>query len=109
MKKTLITMIFSLFFVGIVQAQSPDVPEDILRAARGGDPEAQIEMGILYEYGFSMKDNKISALAWYMKAADLGNSRATVYRDRLMEKLTSAEVDRAKDLAATLVPAAPAK
>lgn len=108
MKKTLITLIVSLFLAGIAQAQVPAMPEDVLRAAQAGDTEAQVEMGILYEYGYHMKDNRISALAWYMKAAKRGNARATMYRDRLMKKLTPAEVDRARDLAASLKISAPA-
>ena len=102
MRTTLILLIFSLFFASAAFAETPELPADILSAARAGDAEAQVELGILYEYGFRMKDNKITALAWYMKAAELGNTRATTYRDKLMQKLNSTEVDRARDLAATL-------
>ncbi|KPK11830.1 MAG: hypothetical protein AMJ68_04225 [Acidithiobacillales bacterium SG8_45] len=102
MKKTLILLIFSLFMANAAFADAPELPSDILSAARAGDAEAQVELGILYEYGFRMKDNKITALAWYMKAAELGNARATTYRDKLVQQLSSTEVDRARDLAATL-------
>ena len=106
MKKILTMLILSLFFAGTAVAEAPAMPEDILQAARAGDPEAQLEMGILYEYGFRMKDNKVEALAWYMKAAELGSSRAATYRDRLMKSLSPTEVDRARNKAAAL-PAAP--
>ena len=107
MKKALKVLIVSLFLAGTAQAEAPAMPEDVLKAAQAGDTEAQVEMGILYEYGYHMKDNKISALAWYMKAAERGNARATGYRDRLMKKLTPAEVDRARELAASLKITAP--
>jgi TPR repeat protein len=109
MKKILTVLFLSLFFAGAAYAEAPIMPDDILKAARAGDPEAQLEMGILYEYGYRMKDNKVEALAWYMKAADLGNSRAATYRDRLMKSLSPTQVDRARDKAAALktAPAAP--
>jgi TPR repeat protein len=109
MKKIVVLLISSLFFAGAAYAEAPAMPEDILQAARAGDSEAQLEMGILYEYGFRMKDNKIEALAWYMKAAERGNSRAAAYRDRLMKNLSPNEVDRARDKAATLQVAPPAQ
>lgn len=102
MKKTLILLIFGLFMANAAFAEAPELPSDILSAARAGDAEAQVELGILYEYGFRMKDNKITALAWYMKAAELGNARATTYRDKLMQQLSSADVDRAREMATTL-------
>lgn len=102
MKKTLILLIFGLFMVNAAFAEAPELPSDILSAARAGDAEAQVELGILYEYGFRMKDNKITALAWYMKAAELGNARGTTYRDKLMQQLSSTDVDRARKMAATL-------
>jgi TPR repeat protein len=109
MRRTLILMIFSLFFASAAFAETPELPADILSAARAGDAEAQVELGILYEYGYRMKDNKITALAWYMKAAELGNARATTYRDKLMQQLSSTEVDRARDLASTLQVSPPRK
>lgn len=109
MKKILTMLILSLFFAGAAYAEAPAMPEDVLQAARAGDPEAQLEMGILYEYGFRMKDNKIEALAWYIKAAELGNARAATYRDRLMKNLSPTEVERARDKAAKLPVSPPAK
>ena len=109
MKEKLVMLVFSLIFAGTALAETPAVPEDVLTAARAGDPEAQVEMGILYEYGFRMKDNKVTALAWYMKAAELGNARATTYRDKLSQQLSAADVDRARDISASLKTSSPPK
>jgi TPR repeat protein len=96
-------MVLGFCLSGIVQAADPALPEDILRDARRGDPEAQVEMGILYEYGFRMKGNRVVALAWYLLAAEKGNARAIKYRDRLQHKLSAAQVDAARKQSKTLV------
>ncbi len=96
MKRAIAMIVLGLCLSGIVLAADPVLPKDILRDARGGDPEAQVEMGILYEYGFSMKGNRVAALSWYLLAADKGDTHAIKYRDRLMKKLTSAQVEAAR-------------
>lgn len=110
--KRLIAMIALGFclngFAGsVAQAADPILPEDILRDARAGDPEAQLEMGILYEYGFRMQGNRVVALAWYHLAAAKGDVRAVRYRDRLSSKLSTAQVAAARKQSASL--GAPAK
>lgn len=80
-----------------VHAAMPDAPDDVLRGANTGDAESQVEMGILYEYGFRLKDSKIIALAWYLRAAEQGNARAARYRDRVMKKLSPAQIARARE------------
>jgi len=81
-------------------------------AAERGDPEAQVELGILYEYGFSLPDHKAQALAWYMIAAESGSAKAVVRRDALKGRMNAAEIEEAErrhaELAATVQkPAAP--
>ena len=80
-------------------------PEDIRQAARQGNPEAQLEMGILYEYGFFMAENEVPALAWYILAAEQGNERAARLRDKLKRNMTPAEIEQAQRLGPTLVKA----
>lgn len=81
-------------------------PDEVLQAARKGDPEAQLEMGILYEYGFYLPENRPPALAWYMLAADQGNKKAAQRRDALKQRMSQIEVQRAEQLAPTLAPKA---
>ena len=104
MKRAIAMVVLGFCLSGIVYAADPLVPEDVLRDARSGDPEAQVEMGILYEYGFSMKGNRIVALAWYMLAAEKGHARAAKYRDQLQPKLSAAQVEAARKQSQTLVP-----
>lgn len=75
-------------------------------AAERGDPEAQVELGILYEYGFSLPDHKAQALAWYMIAAAHGSAKAVARRDALKGGMSGAEIEEANrryaELAATV-------
>ena len=77
-------------------------PDQVMAAAQAGDPEAQLEMGILYEYGFFMSDNKAPALAWYSLAAEQGNVKAAKLRDKLQAGMTPAEIQQAEMLKPTL-------
>ena len=79
-------------------------PEKLLQAAKSGDAAAQLEIAILYEYGFNMPDNEVYALAWYILAADRSTKAAT-HRDRLVNKLSAAKVAEAKKMSQTLVSA----
>jgi len=92
--------------------------DDIRRAAEGGDAGAQLELGILFQYGFNYKDNEIPALTWYMLSANQGSAKAAKLRDALKAKMTEKEVQEAMEQvaqykfagkpAAAPVPAAPA-
>jgi TPR repeat protein len=73
-----------------------------MAAARAGDPEAQLEMGILYEYGFFLSENKAPALAWYSLAAEQGNAKAAKLRDKLQASMSPAEIQQAGELKPTL-------
>ena len=103
MKRAIVMAVLGFWLGGIVHAADPVAPEDVLRDARGGDAEAQVEMGILYEYGFRMKGNRVAALAWYYLAADQGNKRAAKYRDRLQSKLSASQAEMARKQSTTLV------
>lgn len=81
-----------------------DGPSDVLSAAQRGNVEAQLEMGILYEFGFNMPDNEVAALAWYMVAAN-ANPKAAKRRDYLLGKLPKQKVEAAEKLSKTLVSA----
>lgn len=107
MKKALLLAII----VWAAPAGAVEDPQGLetLRALAGrGNVEAQVELGILYEYGFQHADHLVPALAWYMRAAEAGQGDAIKRRDALMAKLKPAEVEQAKQLAPTLVSASPA-
>ena len=87
--------------------------DDIRRIAEAGDREAQLQLGILFQYGFNYKDNEIPALTWYSLSANQGNVRAQKLRDVLKAKMTEKEVQEAMEQVAGFkpkgnLPAAPA-
>ena len=78
--------------------------DDIRRTAEAGDREAQLELGILFQYGFNYKDNEIPALTWYSLSANQGNARAVGLRDALKAKMTEKEVQEAMEQVAGFKP-----
>ena len=100
MKRLLLVLIFGLMLPGVTAAQDTDSLENLRAAAERGDATAQLEMGILYEYGFRLPDNRPPALAWYLLAAKQGNARAIERRDLLQARMTQAEISEAHRLAA---------
>jgi TPR repeat protein len=103
MKKSLLILIVSLFLTGAAWAQQ-SVPTDVREAAQRGDQEAQLEMGILYEFGFFMPDHTIPALAWYMLSAEQGNQKAIKRRNLLMSSMSQGEIDQARSQSSQLIP-----
>lgn len=75
--------------------------ERLREAAEAGKTDAQLELGILYEYGFRKPDHLVPALSWYLRAAESGDADAARRRDALMARLKPAEVEEAKRLAQT--------
>lgn len=98
MKKQMISvlMLAAFFAMGTAHADL----DRIKAAAEQGDVNAQLELGILYEYGFNYQDNQAHALAWYTHAANQGNAKAAGRRDILRAKMTQKEVDAAQSLIA---------
>lgn len=101
MKGRLIAFL-SLWFVGAVAAPAQEDPrglEQVRAAAEAGDADAQLQLGILYEYGFRKPDHLVPALSWYLRAVDGGNAAAVQRRDALLAKLKPDEIEQAKRLA----------
>lgn len=107
MKKTLLLALFVLALPAGADEDSRGL-EALRAAATRGDVEAQLELGILYEYGFRQPDHLVPALAWYLRAAEAGQGEAAKRRDALTAKLKPAEAEQARRLAPTLVTGTPA-
>lgn len=98
--RTLAILLAALLWSGAAHADL----DDIRRAAEAGDAEAQLELGILFQYGFNYKDNEIPALTWYLLSAKQGNAKAVKLRDALKAKMTEKEVQEATEQAAQYKP-----
>lgn len=108
MKKALAFLILSLTIPAIAGAQEVASLEEMRQAAEKGNAEAQMEVGILYEFGYNMPKNAVSALAWYMRAADRGSVLAVKRRDLLKSHMTAQEIDEAQKQANAPLTAVPA-
>lgn len=64
--------------------------------AEGGDAEAQVIVGEIYEKGLGISPDYASAAEWYRKAADQGNERALTNLAYLYEQGLGVEQDLAK-------------
>jgi TPR repeat protein len=81
---------------------------EIREAARQGDAEAQLELGILYEFGYGMANSQIAALAWYSLAARQGHPKAAARADLLKKRLPPGDVAKADSMSAKLLGKQPA-
>lgn len=96
MRKALLLLVFLAPAAGAQEAAP--VPEPLRAAVARGDPEAYLEMGILYEFGYHAPGRKAQALAWYMRAAAQGHVRAAARRDALRARMTAEEIAHAQRL-----------
>src|SRR5579863_9102465 len=67
-----------------------------LDAAQAGDPDAQNNVGEIYERGLGDTPDYAAAVIWYQKAADQGYARAQFNLGTLYEQGLGVEQDRLK-------------
>jgi TPR repeat protein len=109
MKRAIVFLILSLVVPVMAGAQDLASLEQQRQAAEQGNAEAQLEMGILYEFGYNMPKNNITALAWYLRSAEQGNVLAVKRRDQLKSHMTPDEIDAANKLSTELMTKKPEK
>ena len=95
-------LVCSLFWSTSTVAQDLGSLDRLRATAAQGDAAAQLEMGILYEYGFNLPNNRAYALAWYGLAAAQGNARAVERRDLLQRRMPETEIAEARRIESEL-------
>lgn len=108
MKRAIVVLILSLAVPVIAGAQDLESLERMRQSAEQGNTEAQLEMGILYEFGFNMPKNNVTALAWYLRAAAQGDELAVKRRDQLKSQMSTDEIAAADKLSSELLTRKPA-
>lgn len=98
MKRAIAFLILSLVAPVMAGAQDLASLEQTRQAAEQGNADAQLEMGILYEFGYNMPKNNVTALAWYLRSAEQGNALAVKRRDQLKSHMNPDEIDAADKL-----------
>lgn len=109
MKPAIVFLIFGLTATPLLAgAQDLASLEQMRQAAAQGSADAQLEMGILYEFGFNMPKNHVTALAWYLRAVEQGSALAARRRDQIMAGMNPDEIEAAQKLSQELAAQAPA-
>lgn len=103
MKRATVLVILSLIVPVTAGAQDLASLEQMRQTAEQGDAEAQLEMGILYEFGYHMPKNNVTALAWYLRSAAQGDALAIKRSDELKSHMTPDEIDAADKLSKELM------
>ncbi len=103
MKRAIAFLILSLVMPVMAGAQDLVSLEQTRQAAEQGNADAQLEMGILYEFGYNMPKNNVTALAWYLRSAEQGNALAVKRRDQLKSRMQPDEIDAADKLSKELM------
>ena len=102
----ILVALFAALIPGLACADLDKLKQD----AMSGKADAQLELGMLYEFGYFHPDHEVDALAWYAIAADNGNklagARRAVIEGRLSPALREAARARENELRA-LMPAQP--
>jgi TPR repeat protein len=103
MKPAIVFLIFGLTAAPLLAgAQDLTSLEKMRQAAEQGSADAQLEMGILYEFGFNMPKNNVTALAWYLRAVEQGSALAARRRDQIMSGMSPEEIEAAQKLSQEL-------
>ena len=109
MKRAIVFLILSMVVPVMAGAQDLASLEQMRQSAEQGNAEAQLEMGILYEFGYHMPKNNVTALAWYQRSAAQGNALAVKRSDQLKSHMTPDEIDAANKLSKELMTKQPEK
>jgi TPR repeat protein len=108
MKPAIVFLILGLTATPLLAgAQDQASLEKMRQTAAQGSADAQLEMGILYEFGFNMPKNNVTALAWYLRAVEQGNALAARRRDQIMSGMKPEEIEAAQKLSQELAAQAP--
>ena len=103
MKPAIVFLILGLTATPLLAgAQDLASLEQMRQAAAQGSADAQLEMGILYEFGYNMPKNSVTALAWYLRAVEQGNALAARRRDQIMAGMKPEEIEAAQKLSQEL-------
>jgi len=109
MKRAIVFLILSMVVPVMAGAQDLASLEQMRQSAEQGNADAQLEMGILYEFGYHMPKNSVTALAWYLRSAEQGNALAVKRSDQLKLHMTPDEIDAANKLSKELMTKQPEK
>lgn len=92
--------VFFVFVFGGCAAPPPErsvppPPPTVRELAEAGDPEAQIGLGLMLEWGHGVERDHAQAASWYRRAAEGGRPLGAFYLGQLYERGLGVEQDHA--------------
>ncbi len=94
------------YFLGVMYSYGRGVPQNdaeavkwYRKAAEQGFAQAQYNLGVMYYFGEGVSVNSIKAYMWWSLAMEQGNELATENLNIIKEKMSSAEISIAQELA----------
>ena len=67
--------------------------------AEQGDASAQYNLGVLYDNGLGVPQDKVRAYMWFTLSAAQGRDGAAAFRDLIARRMTPAQIEEAQKLA----------
>ncbi|MGB8893911.1 MAG: hypothetical protein WCD13_06305 [Pseudolabrys sp.] len=67
--------------------------------AEQGDANAQYNLGVFYDNGLGVPQDKVRAYMWFNLSAAQGRDGAAAFRDLIARRMTSAQIAEAQKLA----------
>ncbi len=71
----------------------------ILPLAEQGDANAQYNLGVFYDNGLGVPQDKVRAYMWFNLSASQGREGAAAFRDLIARRMTPAQIAEAQKLA----------
>ena len=66
--------------------------------AEQGDASAQYNLGVLYDNGLGVPQDKVRAYMWFTLSASQGRDGAAAFRDLIARRMTPAQIEEAQKL-----------
>jgi len=63
-----------------------------------GDPSGQYNLGVYYDEGLGVPEDRMTAYAWLNIAAANGDTRAKSHKTKLAKKMNRKQIDKAQAL-----------
>ena len=86
-------------YAGLLPNDYAEAMKWFSKAAERGHPEAQYNVGLIYEGGLGVSQDLIQAHVWFDLATAQGNSKAKERKDLLAKRMTPNQIDEAQRLA----------
>ncbi len=90
--QTILRSSMAVLMTVVLATCSVDDLTKLQKQAAAGDPEAQHNLGAMYQNGEGVPQDKSQAVTWYQKAAAQGHEKAIKNRDLVKQDMTTEQI-----------------